>query len=125
MEDEAVPVDRAAELFFPYGGLNGDTLRRAIRAGSLKAERLGRRYFVTRQAVNEWRKSCHVVPRGSDSTSGSETAGHRSTSSLTETKSIQPDAALRIFDRLSKGLPITQPKSSSPTEASVALLKSK
>ena len=124
MEDEAVPVDKAALLFFPHGGLNGDTLRRAIRAGSLKAERLGRRYFVTRQAVNEWRRQCQIVPKDSGSGSGKEKDGPLSTSSATVTKKLALDAGLAICEALTKGLPVTRQTRSAQTENNVISLKS-
>lgn len=60
--DDPVPVKNAAEVFLPYGGIKAATLMNAIRSGKLKAERLGRRYFVTRREFDAYRKRCKVQP---------------------------------------------------------------
>ena len=58
-----IPLSKAVEIFFPYGGATTSTLRGAIRNGLLAYEKLGNRYFVTAKGVSDWRLTCRVNAR--------------------------------------------------------------
>lgn len=122
-EDTPIPVDKAVSVLLPYGGMTADTLLRAIRKGRLKAERLGRRYYITKRAFDAWRGTCQTALKDLDSDSAREKVGPPSMSSATETKRLAQDAALAICEALTKGLPVTQPRRSGQTENNVISLK--
>lgn len=53
-----VPIGKAAQIFFPHGGVTVSTLRQAIRMGELRCEMIGRGYCVTFADVQNWREMC-------------------------------------------------------------------
>jgi hypothetical protein len=56
-----IPLAKAAELFFPYGGVKVSTLRTAIKDGRLAFIKIDQRYFVTREAINRMIELCTVA----------------------------------------------------------------
>ncbi|WP_298958445.1 helix-turn-helix domain-containing protein [uncultured Roseibium sp.] len=58
-DDDPVTLKEACTLFL-RGVVQPDTLREAIKAGKLSAERIGRGYCVTRADIREWRERCRV-----------------------------------------------------------------
>lgn len=52
MEHYITPDETANRL-----GLKSDAIRRAIRVGLLKAEKINGRYFITEEAFNEYEKA--------------------------------------------------------------------
>jgi hypothetical protein len=61
--NEPIPVARAVNVCFPYGGLKASTLMIAIRRGDLEFEKTGRSYFVTRAGVQRWRAKNRHEPK--------------------------------------------------------------
>jgi hypothetical protein len=58
--DIPVPLSKAPQVFFPEGGATVATLRNAIWRGHLKAEIIGRKYFVTEKEIHAWRELCRM-----------------------------------------------------------------
>ncbi len=61
MEGELLTTDVAGDLL----GLQADTVMRAIRAGKLEGRKLGRSWFVTPAAVEQYRHE-HLGRKGWD-----------------------------------------------------------
>jgi hypothetical protein len=56
--DDPVPLQVAAEIFFPAGGVTEQSLRTEIRKGRLAVERIAGKDFVTKRAIDEMRERC-------------------------------------------------------------------
>jgi hypothetical protein len=57
-DDDPVPLDVAAKIFYPAGGVTEQTRKSEIRKGHLVLELTGGKYFVTKRAINEMRELC-------------------------------------------------------------------
>ena len=99
-DNDPLPIDVAASMFFPHGGIKTATLFAAIRKGRLAVEKVGRAYFVTRHDIEEWRKSCRVERSPRDSTSGDVPIGSPNGSSETETQ----NTSLAVANAMSAAL---------------------
>lgn len=119
-----IPVQKAVELFFPYGGIKVATLMAEIRRGNLTYTRLGRAYFVTEQDIEEWVRKCRKLPRDRASISTGEQGESRPTSSETErTERARASALLRAEGLTKRSRPIVSAPSG-PTPENVISLKS-
>jgi len=65
-DNDPIPLAEACRLFF-RGEIGPATLRAENSRGTLTIERIGRKDFVTRRAIEEMREKCRVVQRESDS----------------------------------------------------------
>jgi hypothetical protein len=65
-KDVPIPLDRAVEICFPYGGIKAATLKIAVRRGDLEYEKIGRAYFVTKAGVARWREANTRKPKALD-----------------------------------------------------------
>jgi hypothetical protein len=59
-DDTMLPLDEAARRMFPAGGVTGDTLKRNIRKGTLRAYRIGRSYQTTMRDMRAMAKDSIV-----------------------------------------------------------------
>ena len=99
MLSNPMPLDAALRHCFPFAGVTKSTLLDAIRQGKLNCSRLGRGYFVTEAAVQDWITSCRVEKKqgsGSENVQGENPVG----SSLTEDANTQQAIAEAIGRRL-------------------------
>lgn len=90
-ENEPMTLAEACDIVF-RGTIKPATLRAEAARGNLVIERIGRRDFVTRAALNEMREKCRVQPREPDFGS---TRNQSSTTSATDRASVARAAALR------------------------------
>jgi hypothetical protein len=104
--DAPLPLKRAVEICFPYGGVSVSTLRTEARKGTLRLERIGGKDFVTLRAINEMRELCRVEAKVPASISG-ETS-HTGTSG-TEPVSSERAALREKLRALKKGSAPTSP----------------
>jgi hypothetical protein len=56
--DTAIPLKKAAEMFFPAGGVTASTLRIEAQRGNLIIIRIGRQDFVTKDAIDQMLENC-------------------------------------------------------------------
>src|SRR3954468_3520223 len=56
----ALPLDVAAELSFPKGGMTGRGLRREAKNGRLVIERMNGKLFTSLTAIEQMRKLCRL-----------------------------------------------------------------
>ena len=121
MIDAPMPLPAAVQVCFPHGGVTVNTLRRAIRAGELAAELIGKQYMVTPGAIEDWREqTCRVRARGRASTSRNVRAANRFMSSETEKRKLAQDALQRMLSAPRKPCANTLPPTSGPTRANAA-----
>lgn len=86
--DKLLELDEACQLVLD-GKVQPATLTAAYKRGELTLEKLGRKYFVTRRYIEEWRGQCRL--RQNRPVSGSDrqeaSAERRGSSSTPESKS--------------------------------------
>jgi hypothetical protein len=99
-DTDPIPIDVAAAMFFPHGGIKTATLFAAIRKGRLAVEKVGKAYFVTRHDIEEWRKSCRVERSPRASTLGDAPIGSPNGSSEMETQ----NSSLAVANAMSAAL---------------------
>lgn len=56
-----IPLSKAAEIFFPHGGITTSSLRTEVRNGRLAVERIAGKDFVTESAIEDMLTKCRVV----------------------------------------------------------------
>jgi len=117
--DDPVPLNVAAHLFFPAGGVTAGTLKREIRKGHLVPERIGGKYFVTRRAINEMRERCRVTQKVPGSTSAPAEGERRVGLSATMATKLQRDAVKATVNKLKKSSPIISRASTEAPKAPV------
>lgn len=116
-----MPLETAVQVCFPHGGATVSTLRRAIRAGELAAEIIGRGYMVTARAVQDWRENtCHARAKARASISGRGRGKRPSMLSETEKRKLALDALQRMLTGPAKPCGITSQTTSGPTRANAA-----
>lgn len=62
--DTPLRLEVAARLAFPDGSLDGPALRRLVDKGTLEAERIAGKIFVTLRGIQEMRERSRVPARG-------------------------------------------------------------
>src|ERR1700730_10900205 len=65
--DTPLRLDVAAALAFPDGSITGNSLRKAAIQEELEHEILRGKYHTTLSAIDDWRASCRVHPKGQGS----------------------------------------------------------
>lgn len=117
-----MPLETAVRECFPHGGATVSTLRRAIRAGELAAELIGKGYMVTTRAVLDWRENtCHARAKARASISGKGRGRRPSMLSETEKRKLALDALQRMLTGPAKPCGTTSQTISGPTRQSEAL----
>lgn len=120
MSDTPMPLPEAVRRCFPYGGATVSTLRRAIRAGELTAEYIGRQYMVTETAIQTWRETCQGRARDRASISGKGRVRRPSIISETEKRKLALDALQRMLTGQHKPCAITSQTISGQTRENAA-----
>lgn len=93
-----MPLEVAVKVCFPHGGATVSTLRRAIRAGELAAEIIGKGYMVTAGAIQDWRENtCRARAKAQGSISGKGRGKRPSMLSETEKRKLALDALQRML----------------------------
>ena len=123
-------LDVAAQLAFPDGSIGVSGLRREIARGTLRAERIAGKIFVTLAAIQDMRTRC-AMQKGPDSTCESHEGrvddgdGSSSIPAPTEADSKSAQAHLQtIVEKLKKPSPTISQKSTFQTSAKVVPIKS-
>lgn len=117
--DDPVPLELAAEIFYPLGGVTEQTLKTEIRNGRLVPELTGGKYFVTRRAINEMRELCRGQRKVPGSTSEKGPKEKRSGLSETERTKRSLDAAKAKARKLKDASAPTSSKSTTPEPGKV------
>jgi hypothetical protein len=128
--DPAAPMTLASACQVHFAGaIKPSTLLAEARRGTLKLERIGRRYFITHRDLMEMREKCRVDLSEKDPGSGSspsapietEASRRRGGSFATDRSSAAQGSLQATLQALSKHSSATSPKSINPAKGPASL----
>ncbi len=117
--DAPMPLETAAQAFFPHGGATKSTLLAACRKGALAYAKVGNRYLVTQADMTGWIDKCRAKPNQPEPTFAAVPEGQPNSLYSTMDESLKLDLENAVIGRLRKRSHNTLPETSRLTRKSV------